>query len=60
MALPWLEPTRYDKTLKKFPNYRDLWHSAILPGERVEHRDGAIREGREANMIGCTKTSAKK
>jgi hypothetical protein len=20
LALPWLEPTRYDKTLKKFPN----------------------------------------
>jgi hypothetical protein len=28
MALPWLEPTRYDKTLKKFPNYRDLWGAA--------------------------------
>lgn len=25
MALPWLEPTRYDETLQKFPNYRDLW-----------------------------------
>jgi len=24
-ALPWLEPTRYDKTLPKFPNYKDLW-----------------------------------
>jgi predicted N-acyltransferase len=48
MALPWLEPTRYDNTLKKFPNYRDLWHSATLPREPVEHRDGAIREGREA------------
>jgi hypothetical protein len=21
LLLPWLEPTRYDKTLKKFPNY---------------------------------------
>jgi hypothetical protein len=29
--LPWLEPTRYDKTLKKFPNYDELWASA---GER--------------------------
>jgi predicted N-acyltransferase len=28
MALPWLEPTRYDKTLRKFPNYRDLWEAA--------------------------------
>lgn len=25
MALPWLQPVRYDATLKKFPNYRDLW-----------------------------------
>jgi predicted N-acyltransferase len=33
IALPWLEPTRYDKTLKKFPNYGDLWHSATLPGK---------------------------
>jgi hypothetical protein len=23
--LPWLEPTRYDPVLKKFPNYRELW-----------------------------------
>jgi predicted N-acyltransferase len=27
MALPWLEPTRYDKTLKRFPNYVELWDS---------------------------------
>jgi Peptidogalycan biosysnthesis/recognition len=27
MALPWLEPTRYDKTLRKFPNYCELWDS---------------------------------
>jgi hypothetical protein len=26
-ALPWMEPTRYDKTLPKFPNYKDLWHT---------------------------------
>ncbi len=25
VALPWLQPVRYDATLKKFPNYRDLW-----------------------------------
>jgi hypothetical protein len=25
--LPWLEPTRYDKTLKKFANYDELWAS---------------------------------
>jgi hypothetical protein len=23
--LPWIEPTRYDKTLKKFDNYDELW-----------------------------------
>lgn len=23
--LPWLEPTRYDKVLSKFPNYHELW-----------------------------------
>jgi len=27
LALPLLEPTRYDVTLKKFPNYFDLWGS---------------------------------
>lgn len=25
IALPLLEPTRYDETLKKFPNYAELW-----------------------------------
>ncbi|TKT70308.1 GNAT family N-acetyltransferase [Afipia massiliensis] len=25
LALPWLQPVRYDATLKKFPNYGDLW-----------------------------------
>jgi len=25
IALPWIEPTRYEPTLKKFPNYRELW-----------------------------------
>jgi hypothetical protein len=25
--LPWLEPTRHDKTLKKFANYGDIWAS---------------------------------
>jgi hypothetical protein len=24
--LPWIEPTRHDPVLKKFPNYGDLWH----------------------------------
>ena len=25
--LPWIEPTQYDPTLKKFPNYSELWGS---------------------------------
>jgi hypothetical protein len=24
-ALPWMEPTRYDPILRKFPNYHELW-----------------------------------
>jgi len=25
LVLPLIEPTRYDKTLRKFPNYNELW-----------------------------------
>jgi hypothetical protein len=25
LLLPLIEPTRYDKTLQKFPNYVELW-----------------------------------
>jgi hypothetical protein len=25
LILPWLEPTRYDSRLKRFPNYHELW-----------------------------------
>jgi hypothetical protein len=32
VALPWLEPTRYDETLKKFPNYFELWGSDSRAG----------------------------
>jgi predicted N-acyltransferase len=41
MALPWLEPTRYDNTLKKFPNYVELWDSVALQRECVKSGDGA-------------------
>jgi hypothetical protein len=27
-VLPWLEPTRYDKTLRQFANYDELWGSS--------------------------------
>jgi hypothetical protein len=29
LLLPWLEPTRYDETLKKFPNYFELY--SVVP-----------------------------
>jgi peptidoglycan biosynthesis/recognition FemAB-like protein len=29
MAMPLLEPTHYDKTLRKFPNYCELWDSGV-------------------------------
>jgi predicted N-acyltransferase len=41
MALPWLEPTRYDKTLRKFPNYVELWGSVARQREHVKSGDGA-------------------
>jgi hypothetical protein len=25
LLLPLIEPTRYDATLRRFPNYKDLW-----------------------------------
>ena len=25
LLLPLIEPTRYDPTLRRFPNYKDLW-----------------------------------
>jgi Acetyltransferase (GNAT) domain len=38
VALPLLEPTRHDATLKKFPNYADLWG---LDSGAVATSDGA-------------------
>jgi hypothetical protein len=35
--LPWLEPTRYDKTLKQFANYHELW----APTEGKKRRQAA-------------------
>jgi hypothetical protein len=28
--LPWIEPTRYDKTLKMFANYNELWAPTVV------------------------------
>jgi hypothetical protein len=33
VALPLLEPTRHDETLKKFPNYADLWGAGSGAGK---------------------------
>jgi len=35
--LPFVEPTRYDKTLRRFPNYREMWDSPA-PAEPAEKR----------------------
>jgi hypothetical protein len=47
--LPWLEPTRYDKTLKMFANYDELWAPA---GSRQDSWSGAtvaaLARGRRA------------
>ena len=34
VALPWLEPTRYDPTLSKFSNYHELWTPPLPTGKR--------------------------
>jgi predicted N-acyltransferase len=33
--LPWIEPTRYDPVLPKFPNYADLWAPGSSPRRRA-------------------------
>ena len=37
-VLPWIEPTRYDPVLPKFPNYAELWDGA---GPSPRSRDSA-------------------
>ena len=34
-VLPWIEPTRYDPVLPKFPNYADLWAAGSSPRRRA-------------------------
>src|SRR5215468_1331001 len=46
VALPLLEPTRHDVTLKKFPNYFDLWGSDSGAGTS---RNSAARSNSMAN-----------
>jgi predicted N-acyltransferase len=49
VALPWLEPTRRDATLKKFPNYSELW-------DGIPQSDA--NDGVEAPAPGATFTEA--
>jgi hypothetical protein len=61
MALPWLEPTRYDETLKKFPNYRDLGTRPPSLGNAWNIVTAKFGKGAKlCQMIAYTKTSAKK
>ncbi|MBO0751140.1 MAG: GNAT family N-acetyltransferase [Bradyrhizobiaceae bacterium] len=41
IALPLLEPTRHDETLKKFPNYADLWGAGSGAGKSSDGAPGA-------------------
>jgi hypothetical protein len=51
--LPWIEPTRYDKTLKQFANYHELWAPNVggkgrwgvkpLAGSTVQWAMGALK-----------------
>ena len=43
--LPWIEPTRYDKTLKMFANYDELWAPAA---RRQSSWITAVRRGKYA------------
>jgi hypothetical protein len=55
LALPWLEPTRHDATLKKFPNYSQLRDGVPEPDEG--NRPGASsvsNEGRQSPETALT------
>jgi hypothetical protein len=45
MALPSLEPTRHDETLKKFPNYADLWGAELGVGKPPGGAVADLRKG---------------
>jgi len=48
--LPWLEPTRYDKTLKQFVNYHELW--ALTKGKKRPWVAKAFDPGDAAELCG--------
>jgi hypothetical protein len=45
VALPSLEPTRHDETLKKFPNYADLWGAESGVGKSRGSAASDLRKG---------------
>jgi hypothetical protein len=45
VALPSLEPTRHDETLKKFPNYADLWSAESGAGKSRGSAAAGLRKG---------------
>ncbi|HMK71580.1 MAG TPA: GNAT family N-acetyltransferase [Xanthobacteraceae bacterium] len=47
--LPWIEPTRYDKTLKKFANYDELWAPTVdRPSPWTAAALAAVSQGKDA------------
>ena len=51
--LPWLEPTRYDETLKKFANYDELWApTANSPRRWANGAFGSAKEFIRAAFVG--------
>jgi hypothetical protein len=47
--LPWIEPTRYDKTLKMFANYDELWAPSVRRERpRISTALAALSRGKHA------------
>lgn len=56
--LPWLEPTRYDKTLSKFANYNELW----APSSNVARpwaASAALASAQESARSACARLGEK-
>ena len=61
IALPWLEPTRYDKTLKSSPTIEIFGTRPPSLGNASNIVTAQFGKGAKlCKMIACTKTSAKK
>jgi hypothetical protein len=49
-VLPWLEPTRYEKTLKKFANYDELWAPTDREGRTWAAASAALSRAKDATV----------